>query len=132
MLKTAISWIVLGVLAYVWWWLGYRWSYFHSPGNQWTSVFILFSLVSLVILIRLPRSSGIGMFDGIVHAIRGLLPALPWMALAVVVMRGIAWLHLGAAGEPLDHFVRAIAAALLAGLATALWFGALENGRRSA
>jgi hypothetical protein len=132
MLKTAISWIVLGVLAYLWWWLANRWSYLHSPGNQWTSVYLLFSLVSLAILVRLPRSSGTGMFDGIVHSIRGLLPALPWMALAVVVMRGIAWLHLGAPGEPLDHFIRAIVAALFAGITTALWFGALENGRRSA
>lgn len=131
MQRTAISWIALGVLAYLWWWLANRWSYLHSPGNQWASVYNLYTLVSLAILVRLPRSAGTGIFDGFVHAIRGLLPALPWMALAVVVMRGVAWLHAGAPADPLDHFVHAIVTALLAGITTALWFGALENSRRS-
>jgi hypothetical protein len=52
------------------------------------------------------------------------------MILSVVVMRGVAWLHLSPPAEPVDHFVRAIITTLLAGLTTALWFGALEDGRR--
>ena len=71
------------------------------------------------------------MLDGFLHAVRGIAPALPWIALAVVVMRGVAWVHIGGVIDPVDHFVRAIVAALLAAITTSLWFGALENGHRS-
>ena len=127
MLKKAVSWVLVGTFAYLWWWAGNRWSYLHSPGNQWSSVFVLFTLVSLAVLIRNSRAIGSGMFDGLVSTLREFLPSLPWMVLAVIVVRAVAWVHVGVSENPLDHLVHAIVAALVAAITTALWYGAIEN-----
>lgn len=127
MVKKAISWVLVGMFAYLWWWAAHRWSYLHSPGNQWSSVFVLFTLISLAVLARNARATGAGMFDGLVGTVRGFLPSVPWMVLAIIVVRAVAWIHTGMSGDPLDHFVHAVVAVLVAGITTALWYGAIEN-----
>ena len=127
MVKTTVSWVLAGVFAYLWWWAGYRWSYLHNPGNQWTSVFVLFTLISVVVLTRNARASGSGMFDGFVGTIREFLPSLPWMVLAVIVVRLVGWAHAGVSAGPIDHLIHAVVAVLVAGITTALWYGAIRN-----
>lgn len=127
MVKKAVSWVLAGLFAYLWWWAAYRWSYLHSPGNQWTSIFVLFTLISLVVLARNARVTGAGMFDGLIGTVRGFVPSLPWLALAIVVVRAAAWLHTGVSGEPLDNLIHAIVAVLVAAITTVLWYGAIEN-----
>src|SRR5262245_23590213 len=104
MLKTTISWILVGAFGFVWWWLAHRWSYLHSAGNQWTSVFILFTLISLAVLIRHPRTAGAGLLDGVLNSVKAIAVVLPWMILAVVVLRVVAWLVTSAPDDPVDHF----------------------------
>ena len=49
MTRKIVSWVLVGIFAYAWWWIGYRWSYINSKGNEWTSVYALFTLISLVL-----------------------------------------------------------------------------------
>lgn len=126
MAKKAVSWVLVGVFAYGWWWLGHGWAYLNTAGNEWSRVFVLLTLISLVVLLRAPRPAASGMFGRLTGTLRGFVPTLPWLVLAMVVLRAIAWLHSGL-DDPMDHFVHAIVAALIAGITTALWFGAVEN-----
>ena len=38
MVKKAVSWVLVGVFAYFWWWLGHRWAYLNTTGNEWGSI----------------------------------------------------------------------------------------------
>lgn len=127
MVKKAVSWVLVGVFAYLWWWAGHRWTYLNVTGNQWTSVYILFTLISLAVLARGARVAATGMFDRLVGTVRNFIPVLPWMVLTIIVARSVAWLHVGMSATPLDHYIHAVVAVLVAGLATALWYGAIEN-----
>ncbi len=126
MVKKAVSWALVGAFAYLWWWAGHRWQYINVKGNEWATVYILFTLISLVVLTRSPKPAGAGMFDGLVGTVRNFLPNLLWLALAIVVARGIAFLHIGVI-NPADHFLHAVVAVVVAGFTTSLWFGAIAN-----
>ena len=121
-----VSWVLVGVFAYLWWWLGHGWSYLNTAGNEWSRVYVLLTLISLVVLLRAPRPAAVGMLGGITDTLRRYLPTLPWLVLVVVVVRAIGWLHAGL-DDPADHFAHAVVAALVAGVTTALWFGAVDN-----
>ena len=49
MAKKAVSWVLVGVFAYGWWWLGHGWAYLNTAGNEWSRVFVLLTLISLVV-----------------------------------------------------------------------------------
>lgn len=126
MVKKAISWALVGAFAYLWWWVGHGWEYLNSEGNEWSRVFMLFTLISLVVLLRGPRHPGTGLLDRLLGSIKGFVPSLPWLVLVIVIMRLLA----AAQNEivyPLEHYVHAVVAALAAGVTTMLWFGAIEN-----
>lgn len=127
MVKKAVSWVLVGAFAYLWWWAGHRWSYINTTGNEWNTVYTLFTLISVVVLVRGAKATGAGMFDRLVGTVRNFIPALPWLVLAIVVARSIGWLHLGMSALPLDHYIHAVVAVLVAGITTALWYGAIEN-----
>ena len=127
MTRKIVSWVLVGVFAYIWWWAGHRWSYINTAGNQWTSVYVLFTLISLVLLLRAARVAKSGLFDGYIATLRGFIPNLPWLVLAILVMRAVAAVHTGYAWMTLDHFVHAIVAVLAAAVTTALWYGAIDN-----
>ncbi len=127
MTKKIVSWVLVGVFAYIWWWAGHRWSYINTSGNEWGTVFMLFTLISLVLLLRATRVAKSGMFGGIIATFTGFLSQLPWLVLAILVMRAVAAVHTGYAWMTLDHFVHAIVAVLAAAVTTALWFGAIDN-----
>jgi len=130
MVKTAVSWVLVGMFAYLWWWTAYQWSYLNSPGNVWTAGFVLFSLISLVVLTRNARAAGSGMFDGLVGTVRVFLPSLPWIVLAAVVLRLVRWVHTGISADPIDHLTHSVVAVLVAGITTALWYGAIVNAKQ--
>ena len=126
MLRKALSWTLAGAFFCVWWWAAYRWPYLNTTGNQWSRVYETFTLVSLVVLLRSARASGPGLLDRLVGTARNFLPVLPWLALAVIVARLVDWAVTGVV-RPVDHFAHAIVTALVAGITTALWFGAIAN-----
>jgi hypothetical protein len=126
MVKKAVSWVLVGAFVYLWAWAGYRWSFLNSPGNEWNATYLTFTLVSLVVLLRGSRATGNGMFDRLIGTVRNFVPALPWLALAIIVARSVAWAHIGIV-NPQDHYIHAVVAVLVAGIATALWYGAIEN-----
>jgi len=126
MVKKAISWALVGVFTFAWWWIGHRWPYLNVQGNEWGGVFDFFTLVSAVVLIRSPRVAAAGMFGGLIGTVTKFLPNLLWLALAVVAFRAAAWLLTGVV-NPVDHFTHAIVAAVTAGITTSLWYGAIAN-----
>ena len=126
MTKKAISWVLVGVFAFAWWWAGNRWTYLNTPGNEWATVYGLFTLISLAVLTRSPKVAGGGLLDGLLGTVRAFLPNLLWLALAVVVARGVAWLLTGVV-NPVDHFTHAVVTAVVAGFTTSLWYGAIAN-----
>jgi branched-subunit amino acid transport protein len=87
---------------------------------------MLFTVVSVALLLLAPRASGPGMFDPFVGTVRHFLPNLPWLVLGVIVTRMVAWVHSGL-DNPADHFTHAIVAALVAGISTSLWYAAIVN-----
>ncbi|MBM5810617.1 MAG: hypothetical protein FJ191_01430 [Gammaproteobacteria bacterium] len=128
MTRKIISWVLVGIFAYAWWWIGHRWTYINSPGSQWSSVYVLFTLISLAILLRAAKVTKSGLFDGFIATLRGFAPSLPWLVLAIVVARAVAAVHTGFAWMTAEHFLQAIVAVLAAAVTTALWYGAIENG----
>lgn len=127
MVKKLVSWGLVGVFGYLWWWLGHRWSYLNTPGNEWVTVYVMFTLIGLVVLLRAGKVAGSGLFGRLIGTVRGFIPVLPWFALAIVVARSVAWLHYGMSERPLDHYIHAVVAVLVAGITTALWYGAIAN-----
>lgn len=126
MLKKTISWALVGAFAWVWWWAGHRWEYLNTSGNQWFSVYDLFTLISVVVLLRSPRVVATGLFGALVGTVQKFLPNLLWLALAVIVARLVNWLLFGVV-NPVDHFTHAVVAVVVAGFTTSLWFGAIAN-----
>ena len=53
MIKKAVSWVLVGAFAYIWWWAGHRWHYINVKGNEWATVYLLFTLISLVVLTKI-------------------------------------------------------------------------------
>jgi hypothetical protein len=98
----------------------------NTEGNEWSRVFVLFTMVSVVVLLLAPRVTGPGMFDRFVGTMRNFLPNLPWLVLGMIVTRMIAWAHAGL-DDPADHFTHAIVVALVAGITTSLWYAAIVN-----
>lgn len=126
MLRKTVSWVLVGAFAYLWWWAGHRWPYINAKGNEWITVYLLFTLISVAVMLRGPRASGAGLLGGLIGTVTAFLPNLPWLALAIVVARLIAWVHIPIA-DPADHFLHAIVAVVVAGFTTSLWFGAVAN-----
>lgn len=127
MVKKAVSWALVGAFALLWWYAGHRWQYINVAGNAWGSIYLLFTLISLAALTRGAKATGVGMFGGLISTVVGFLPNLLWLALAIVVARGIAWVLLGGVVDPLDHFTHAVVAVVAAGFTTSLWYGAIVN-----
>lgn len=130
MVKKAISWALVGAFAWLWWWAGHRWAYLNTEGNQWFTVYDLFTLISVVLLIRSPRAAAAGMFGGLIGTVTKFLPNLLWLALAIVVARLVNWALLGVV-NPVDHFTHAVVAVVAAGFTTSLWYGAIANAEDS-
>ena len=126
MAKKAVSWVLFGVFAYLWWWMGHGWAYLNTEGNEWFRVYNLFTLASLALLLLAPRATGPGMLDRFVGTIRSFIPNLPWLVLGMVITRSIAWAHAGL-DNPADHFTHAVVVALVAGITTSLWYAAIAN-----
>jgi hypothetical protein len=126
MVKKAVSWGMVGAFALLWWYAGHRWQYINVKGNEWGSVYILFTLISLVVLARTAKAAGAGMFGGLITTVVGFLPNLLWLALAVIVARLLNWLLMGVV-NPVDHFTHAVVAVVVAGFTTSLWYGAIVN-----
>ena len=124
MAQKAVSWVLVGVFTYVWWWIGYQWGYLNQPEADWTDVFLLFTLISLVVLHRgKAEGGGEGMFDGLVKTVTDFLPNLVWLIVAVIVGDTLFVLQFG--GFAIDGYIQGIVVAVTAGLTTALGVGAI-------
>jgi hypothetical protein len=126
MIKKAISWGLVGVFTFLWWWLGHGWDYLNTGESEWSRVFWIFTLISLVVLLRAARPTDSGAFGRLIGTVRGFVPNLAWLVLVVIVMQ-LGMMVRGGIVDPMDHYVHAVVTALAAGIATSLWFGAIVN-----
>ena len=126
MAQKGISWVLVGAFTYVWWWIGYQWGYLNDPEADWTDIFLLFTLLSLVVLRGSKADAeGEGMFDKLVATVTGFLPSLPWLVVAILVGDTIFMLQYG--GFSVDGYIQGVVVAIAAGVTTALWVGAINN-----
>lgn len=130
MIKQVVSWGLVGVFTFLWWWLGHGWDYLTAGDGNWPRVFWIFTLISLVVLLRSTRPAAPGMFGELIGTVGHFLPKLGWLMLVAIVMQ-LGMLISGRIGEPLDHLVHAVVTALAAAVATSLWFGAVANADES-
>lgn len=127
MVKKLVSWVLVGGFTFAWWWVGHRWPYLNSEGNQWGSIFDFFTLLSVVVLVGSARPAASGMFGVLIGTVQRFLPNLLWLALAAVTFRAVAWLVTGGVPDAVDHFTHVIVTAVAAGVVTSLWYGAIAN-----
>lgn len=128
MTQKGISWVLVGVFNYLWWWIGYQWDYINSPVPEvdWSDVYLLFTLISLVLLQRgKSDAAGEGMFGKCIDTVTGFLPNLPWLVVAILVGNTIFALQYGLFS--IDGYIQAVTVAVTAGVTTALWVGAINN-----
>ncbi len=126
MAQKGISWVLVGAFTYAWWWIGYQWGYLNDPEADWTDVFLLFTLISLVVLRGSSSgAAGEGMFDKLVATVTGFLPSLPWLVVAILVGNTIFMLQYG--GFSADGYIQGVVVAIAAGVTTSLWVGAIAN-----
>lgn len=131
MAQKVISWVLVGIFTYACWWFGFAWGYLNSdiPAEDWSNVYLLFILISIVVLIRCECGQGDcgdGMFDRLVKTVTDFLPNIGWLVVAILVGNTIFMLQYGT-GFSVDEYVKAVVVAVTAGLTTALWVGAIDN-----
>jgi hypothetical protein len=52
MVNKVVSWVLVGAFSYLWWWVGYEWGYLNNEESDWSDVFLLFTLFSLILIHR--------------------------------------------------------------------------------
>lgn len=57
MTKKIVSWVLVGAFTYLWWWLGYQWEYLNREGAEWTDIYVLYTLLTLIVIYRKPSQS---------------------------------------------------------------------------
>lgn len=124
MVNNIISWIILGVCQFTWWY-GYADLGYTSEG-VFSSVYLVFTLVTAVMLRDVAVASDGGPLDGTISAVKAVIPKLP--AILVAVLIGAALYSLKYGFEGVD-WIRAFATVVYAGLGTALLVGAAKSVR---
>ena len=125
MVNNIISWVVLGICQFVWWY-GYADLGYTSEG-VFSSVYLVFTLVTAVMLRDVAVAADGGPLDGVMGAVKAVLPKLPAIILAVLIG---ALLYGVKHGLPdINGFIRGVVTVIYAGLGTAVLVGAAKSVR---
>lgn len=131
MVKSLISWVVVGVLIFVWWWVGYDWNYLQDiPRGDWKPIWVLFTILALIVLRHggLPSSGGGNVFESVINRIKDVVPHLLGLTVALLVGDAIYSLMMGAFIT--NELIQAVVVAVAAAVITAAWLGAVEDASR--
>ena len=88
MAKSLISWVVVGVLIYIWWWVGYDWDYLQDiPRGDWKPIWVLFTILTLIVLRHggAPESGAGNVAEAVMGRIKDVVPHLLGLTVALLV-----------------------------------------------
>ena len=131
MVRSLISWVVVGVLTYLWYRIGYGWEYLQDiPRGDWDPAWILYTLVTLLLLRRLGSAAndGANVVEAVVKRIKGIVSHLPGLTLALLV--GLTIFSLENGGFSKTEYIQAVIVAVGAAVTTAAWLGAMEDASK--
>ena len=131
MVKSLISWAVVGVLIFIWWWVGYAWEYLQDiPRGDWKPIWVLFTILALIVLRHggLPSSGGGNVFESVINRIKDVVPHLLGLTVALLVADVIYSLMMGSFIT--NELIQAVVVAVAAAVTTAAWLGATEDASR--
>ena len=131
MVKSLISWVVVGVLIFVWWWVGYDWNYLQDiPRGDWKPIWVLFTILALIVLRHggLPSSGGGNVFESVINRIKDVVPHLLGLTVALLVADAIYSLMMGSFIT--NELIQAVVVAVASAVITAAWLGAVEDASR--
>ena len=131
MVKSLISWVVVGVLIFVWWWVGYDWNYLQDiPRGDWKPIWVLFTILALIVLRHggLPSSGGGNVFESVINRIKAVVPHLLGLTVALLVADAIYSLMMGSFIT--NELIQAVVIAVASAVITAAWLGAVEDASR--
>lgn len=128
MAKSLISWVVVGLFTFAWFYIGYDWAYLQNiPRGDWKPAYLIITLLTILIA-RKPGSApnaGANVVEAITNRLQGIFPHLIGVLLALFVgLTCFSLIHGGFRGV---EYVQAIAVTLGAALTTAAWLGAMED-----
>ncbi len=127
MAKSLISWAVLGVVTYGWYWVGYAWQYLQNiPRGSWEGAWVLFTL--LVILIQ--RRNGIAAVGGnviesMMSRIKTVIPHVLGLVVALMVGVTVFSLHMG--GFIVNEYVQGVIIVISNSLLVSMTMGAFDD-----
>ena len=129
MVRSLISWVVVGILTFVWYWVGYEWTYLQEiPRGDWKPAWILFTLVALVICSRGDAKASANVAEAVIKRIQGMARHLIGFTLAMMVCMVIWSLIHG--GFDVNEFIQAIVVAVGTAVTTSAWVGAVEDATK--
>ncbi len=131
MVKSLISWVVVGVLIFVWWWVGYDWNYLQDiPRGDWKPIWVLFTILALIVLRHggLPSSGGGNVAESVINRIKDVVPHLLGLTVALLVGDVIYSLMMGSFIT--NELIQAVVIAVASAVITAAWLGAVEDASR--
>ena len=128
MVRSLISWVVVGVLTYVWYWMGHEWTYLQEVARgDWKPAWILYTLIALVICRN--KSSGGNVAEAVINRIKGMLPHLVGITLALFV--GLVIWSLMHGAFIVNEFIQAVVVAVGTAVTTSAWVGAVEDATKA-
>ena len=134
MAKSLISWVVVGVLTYLWWWIGYDWKFLQELERgvgDWKPVWLLFTILTLIVLRHggAPESGAGNVAEAVIGRVKNVVPHLLGLTLALLVGDTIfALTHEG--GLITSEYLQAVVVAVGSAVTTAAWLGAIEDASR--
>lgn len=124
MAKSLISWALVGVLTYAWYWVGYVWPYLSGAH---VAVWILFAI--LVILIH--RRGGVAdvganVVETIIDRVKTIVGSM--VGLIVVILVGSTLnMIVNTGGVTVDGYIQSVVLIVTSALTTSLFLGALDD-----
>ncbi len=126
--KSLISWALVGVLTYAWYWAGYAWPYLqNTPSGNWEPVWLLYTV--LVILIhRRSGTAAVGaqVLDTIIGRIKTIVGHFVGLLLAIIIGVTINTL-VGGGGFVVNAYLQGVVLVLSCSILTSAMLGALDD-----
>ncbi len=128
MVKSLISWVVVGIFAYAWYWTGYSWDYLQNvPRGDWKPTWILVTLFVVLVNRRPGGAAAIGanVIETIMNRIKGVAPHFLGLVLSLAVGLTLWSLHQG--GFIVNEYAQGLALIVTCNLITTIWLAALDD-----
>ncbi len=127
MAKSLVSWVLVGILTFAWYWVGYAWSYLQDiPRGNWSPVWMLFTVMIIVI----HRRSGMAALGGnVVETMIGRIKAFSGHIVGFVVANfaGLGCWTLYNGSFIANEFVQGVVVCISCIVITSAFLGAMDD-----